>query len=109
MLAIPIHDGDGTRPSDGMPFGAECKGHWVFTASANATRQPEVVDLNMNPIINQTEIYSGMYARVAIRFFPYLNNGKKGVGCGLGPVQKIRDELAARHVIDKKVKQEKMV
>lgn len=91
VLAIPIHDGDGTRPSDGMPFGAECKGHWVFTASANATRQPEVVDLNMNPIINQTEIYSGMYARVAIRFFPYHNNGKKGVGCGLGPVQKMRD------------------
>ena len=30
------------------------------------------------------------------------------VGMGI-PVQKIRDELAARHVIDKKVKQEKMV
>ncbi|MDD4600752.1 MAG: DUF2815 family protein [Negativicutes bacterium] len=91
VLGIPIHDGDGVRPSDGMPFGAECKGHWVFTASASATRKPEVVDMNMNPIINQSEIYSGMYGRVAVNFFPYNQNGKKGIGCGLGPVQKLRD------------------
>jgi hypothetical protein len=32
-VANPVYDGDGTRPSDGMPFGDECKGHWVFTAS----------------------------------------------------------------------------
>ena len=28
-----VHDGDGVRPSDGQPFGDECKGCWVFTAS----------------------------------------------------------------------------
>lgn len=89
MLAIPIHDGDGVRPSDGMPFGEECRGHWVFTASSK--QAPQVVDISINPVLNQTEIYSGIYARVTIRFFPFSTNGKKGIGCGLGPVQKLED------------------
>lgn len=89
MIAIPIHDGDGVRPSDGMPFGEECKGHWVLTAS-NKDRQ-DIVDISGNPIINQSDIYSGIYARIFLRFFPYANSGKKGVGCSLGPVQKLDD------------------
>lgn len=91
VVAIPIHDGDGVKPSDGMPFGNECKGHWVFTASAKVDYPPEVVDGQLNPIINQSEIYSGCYARVNVNFFPYMFGGKKGVGCGLGPVQKVAD------------------
>ena len=86
-----MYDGDGVRPSDGLPFGAECKGHWVFTASAKAEYPPEVVDKMGNPIINQSEVYSGMYGRVNVTFFPYMFGGKKGIGCGLGPVQKLRD------------------
>jgi len=88
QVAIPIYDGDGVRPN-GEPFGPECKGHWVMTASSKL--RPEVVDLNLNPIIDATEVYSGMYARVNINFFPYNSAGKRGVGCGLGPVQKTRD------------------
>jgi hypothetical protein len=92
ILGIPIHDGDGVKPSDGMPFGPECKGHWVMTASKPATQpRPEIVDININPILNQSEVYSGMYARVSLNFFPYDSNGKKGIGCGLGPVQKLED------------------
>lgn len=89
QVALPIHDGDGARPSDGMPFGEECKGHWVLTASSK--QPPQVVDLQLNPIIDQTQVYSGIYARVSINFFPYANSGKKGIGCGLGNVQKIED------------------
>jgi hypothetical protein len=89
ILSTPVHDGDGVRVSDGMPFGEECKGHWVFTASSK--NKPEVVDANLNPIINPSEIYSGMYARVSVNFFPYAQAGKKGIGCGLGPIQKIAD------------------
>ena len=89
QIAIPIHDGDGPRPSDGMSYGDECKGHWVMTASSN--RQQAVVDLSLNPIIDETQVYSGMYARVNVTFFAYNSNGKKGIGCGLGPVQKLED------------------
>lgn len=100
ILPTPVYDGDGVRPSDGMPFGPECKGHWVFTASAKADYPPEVVDQGGNPIINQSEVYSGMYGRVNITFYPYVFGGKKGIGCGLGPVQKLRDgeTLSGSHV-----------
>lgn len=91
IVPNPVYDGDGVRPSDGMAFGPECKGHWVFTASAKADYPPEVVDKMGNPIINQSEVYSGMYGRVNVNFFPYAFGGKKGIGCGLGPVQKLRD------------------
>lgn len=100
MVPTPVYDGDGVRPSDGMPFGEECKGHWVFTASAKVDYPPEIVDKQGNPIINQSEVYSGMYGRVNITFYPYSFGGKKGVGCGLGPVQKLRDgePLSGSHV-----------
>lgn len=91
IVPTPIHDGDGVRPSDGLEFGPECKGHWVFTASAKVDYPPEVVDAQGNPIINQAEVYSGMYARVNVEFFPYMYGPKKGIGCSLGPVQKRQD------------------
>ena len=90
IVPTPVY-GDGVRPSDGMPFGEECKGHWVFTASAKVDYPPEVVDRMGNPIINQSEVYSGMHGRVNVTFYPYMFGGKKGIGCGLGPVQKLRD------------------
>lgn len=84
-----IHDGDGVRPS-GVAFGPECKGHWVLTASTKM--KPQVVGIdNINCELAPTDIYSGMYARVTIRFFGYSNSGNKGVGCGLGNVMKTRD------------------
>jgi hypothetical protein len=88
MPAIPIHDGDGVRPN-GEPFGEECHGCWVFTASSK--QRPEVVDENCQPILSATSVYSGCYGRVSIRFFAYNQAGKKGIGCGLGNVQKLRD------------------
>ncbi|MES1045315.1 DUF2815 family protein [Heyndrickxia oleronia] len=92
MLAIPIHDGDGVKPSDGMPFGDECKGHWVFSASTKVDQPPKVVDANLNPIMDATEVYSGMYGRIAVNFAPYANAGKKGIGCYISTnVQKTRD------------------
>ena len=88
QVSTPIYDGDGVRPN-GEPFGPECKGAWVMTASSKL--RPEVVDLNLQPILSASEIYSGMYARVSINFFAYFNSGKKGIGCGLNNVQKIED------------------
>lgn len=89
VLPVPIHDGDGVR-ENGTPFGPECKGHWVMTASTY--NRPQVVhQSDVNTELAPQDIYSGMYARVTINFFGYLNNGKKGVGCGLGNVMKTRD------------------
>ena len=87
--AICVHDGDAARPSDGQPFGEECRGCWVFTASSK--NQPFVVDAQVQNIIDPTQVYSGMWGNVNVNFFPYNSNGKKGVGCGLNGVQKTRD------------------
>ncbi|RAK21114.1 uncharacterized protein DUF2815 [Anoxybacillus vitaminiphilus] len=92
VVAIPIYDGDGVRPSDGMPFGEECKGHWVFTATSKVDQPPKIVDIHLNPIMDPTEIYSGMYGRIAVNFAPYNQAGKKGIGCYISTnVQKTRD------------------
>ena len=92
MPAIPIHDGDGPRPSDGASFGEECKGMWVLTASCKADRPPFVVDRQVQPIIDATKVYSGMWGNVNVNFFAYAAAGKKGIGCGLNGVQKVRDD-----------------
>ena len=88
-MNVPIYDGDGVRQS-GEPFGEECKGHWVMSAST--LNKPQVVGVkNIAQELPPREIYSGMYARVTIRFFGYSNSGNKGIGCGLGNVMKTRD------------------
>ncbi|MDO4728457.1 MAG: DUF2815 family protein [Bacteroidota bacterium] len=86
----PIWDGDGTK-QDGTEFGPECKGYWVMTASAKKEYPPQVVDRRVQPILDQSEIYSGCYANVTVNFFPYQYAGKKGIGAGLGNVQKTAD------------------
>ena len=91
IVPNPVYDGDGVRPSDGMPFGPECKGHWVFTASSKTDYTPEVVDKMGNPIINHSEVYSGIYGRVNVSFYPYMYGSKKGIGCSLNAVQKLED------------------
>ena len=88
IVKIPLYDGDGVRPS-GEPFGEECRGHMVITASSKT--QPAVVDLNVQPILNQSDVYSGCYARVNINFFAYNQAGNKGLGCGLNCIQKVGD------------------
>lgn len=89
-IKMPIHDGDGLK-QDGTEYGPECKGHWVINASAKISYPPQVVDRKLQPILDQTEIYSGIYANVAINFYPYAYASNKGIGVGLGNVQKIKD------------------
>lgn len=88
VLNIPVYDGDGVRPN-GESFGEECRGHMVLRASSR--ERPSVVDLNVQPILNPAEVYSGCYVRASIDFFTYNKSGNRGVGCGLNAVQKIAD------------------
>lgn len=90
IIKKPLYDGDGLRPN-GEPFGAECKGCMVITATTGIEYPPVIVDLNRQPIIDPTTVYSGCYGRVNISFKAYNVNGSKGVGCYLRGVQKIED------------------
>ena len=89
VMPIPIHDGDGVR-ENGTPYGPECKGCWVITASSK--QKPQVVhQSDINTELAPQDIYSGMYARVTINFFGYAQAGRRGIGCGLGNVMKTRE------------------
>lgn len=92
IIPTPIHDGDGVR-QDGTPYGPECKGHWVMTASRRAQDgKPWVCDIsNPNVELAPQDSYSGMYARCTVHFFGYFTAGKKGIGCSLDGVMKTRD------------------
>lgn len=90
IVPNPVHDGDGVK-QDGTPFGAECKGCWVMTASSPSDRPIEVVDRNMQRVLDSTQVYSGIYANVCVNFYAYAYQGKKGIGVGLGPIQKVAD------------------
>lgn len=68
--------------------------------SAKSNRQPQVVDTQVQPILDQDEVYSGAYYKFALTFYPYNFEGKKGVACALDNIQKIKDGDAlggARH------------
>lgn len=91
MLNTPLYDGDGVMPS-GEPWGDECCGHWVLRTKANVGHQPMVVhQSNIRTPLAPSDIYSGMYARVTVRFYAYAANGNNGIGAGLGNVMKTRD------------------
>lgn len=84
-----IHDGDGVRPSDGMPFPDECKGMWVF--NARSKQAPQCVDMYKQPLLDPTEIYSGCWAHVGVTLYGYVNSANKGVAVALETVMKARD------------------
>lgn len=83
-LKLPLRDGDIDRPDD------EAYANSYF-ANANSITAPQIVDKNVNPILDRSEVYSGVYARVSINFYAFNSTGNKGIACGLGNIQKIRD------------------
>lgn len=84
VLKTPLRDGDVERPDDEAYAGC-----YFFNASSK--NKPGIVDENVQPILDQSEVYSGCYARVSVNFYAYNANGNKGVAAGLGNIQKIKD------------------
>lgn len=82
-IKLPLRDGD-TERDDEAYAGS-------YFVNANSQTPPQIVDQNVNPIMNRSEVYSGVYARVSINFYAFNSNGNKGVACGLGNIQKVRD------------------
>ena len=82
-IKLPLRDGDTEREDEAY------RGH--FFINANSNTPPQIVDRNVKPILDRGEVYSGCYARVSLNFFAFNSNGSKGVACGLGNIQKVRD------------------
>lgn len=62
-----------------------------YGMNANTKTKPGIVDSNVQPIIDQSEFYSGCYARATVTFVAYDKAGGKGVGCYLGNLMKVKD------------------
>ena len=83
-LKLPLRDGDKERKGD--PAYAGC-----MFINANSSTAPGIVDADCNPILDRSEVYSGVYGRASINLYAFNSNGNKGIACGLNNLQKIRD------------------
>jgi hypothetical protein len=83
-LKTPLRDGDSERPDDEAYAGS-------YFVNANSGTAPGIVDSNRDPIIDRSEVYSGVYGRASINFYAFNSNGNRGIACGLNNLQKVRD------------------
>lgn len=81
-LDMPLRDGD---EKDDENY----EGHLFVNAKSNT--RPGIVDRKKVPIVDEEEIYSGVWAIVSITFFGYDKNGNRGVACGLNNIMKFKD------------------
>ena len=82
-LKLPLRDGDTERDDEAY------KG--CYFVNANSTTPPQIVDRSVQPILDREEVYSGCYVRASLNFYAFNSNGNKGIACGLGNIQKVRD------------------
>lgn len=83
-IKTPLRDGDKDRKGD------EAYADSWFV-NANSTTKPGVVDADRNPILETSELYSGIIGRASINFYAYNTNGNRGIACGLNNLQKLAD------------------
>ena len=83
-IKTPLRDGDKERPGDDA-----YKNSWFV--NANSTTKPGVVDADRNPILDTSELYSGIIGRASINFYAFNSNGNRGIACGLNNIQKLAD------------------
>ena len=83
-IKTPLRDGNAERPDDEAY--KDC-----YFINANSVTAPGIVDAARNPIIEHSEVYSGVYGRASINFYAFNSNGNRGIACGLNNLQKISD------------------
>ena len=80
----PLRDGDAERPDDEAYKDS-------YFINANSATAPGIVDAARQPILERSEVYSGVYGRASINLYAFNSNGNKGIACGLNNLQKISD------------------
>jgi hypothetical protein len=82
-LKLPLRDGDTERDDEAYRN--------AYFVNANSTTKPGVVDADRNPILDSSELYSGIIGRASINFYAFNSNGNRGIACGLNNIQKLSD------------------
>lgn len=83
-IKTPLRDGDKDRKGDEAYQNA-----WFV--NANSTTKPGVVDADRQPILDSSELYSGIIGRASINFYAFNSSGNRGIACGLNNIQKLSD------------------
>jgi len=83
-LKLPLRDGDIERPDD------ENYANCMFL-NANSTDKPGIVDRQVTSILDPMQVYSGCYCNVSLSVYGFSSNGNRGVACGLGNIQWLKD------------------
>ena len=83
-IKTPLRDGDAERPDD--PAYANS-----YFMNTNSNTAPGIVDADCQPILDRSEVYSGVYGRASVNFYAFNSNGNRGIACSLNNLQKIRD------------------
>lgn len=83
-IKTPLRDGDLERPDDEAYANA-------YFVNANSTVAPGIVDINCDPILDHSEMYSGVIGRASITFYAFNSNGNRGIACSLNNLQKVKD------------------
>jgi hypothetical protein len=84
-LDLPLRDGDEKDDDSGVY--ADC-----FYLNAKCSTKPGIVDKHKEPITDEEEVYSGMWAYVSLTFYGYYVSGNAGIACGLNNVMKFKDD-----------------
>lgn len=87
----PLRDGDIERPDDAAYANA-------YFINANSATAPGVVNAALEPVLERSEVYSGVYGRASISLYSFNSNGNRGIACGLNNLQLLRsgDSLGGR-------------
>ncbi len=83
-LKLPLRDGDIERPDDDNYAGC-------MFLNASSTDKPGIVDRQVQPILDPMQVYSGCYCNVSLNVYGFNTNGNRGIACGLGNIQWIKD------------------
>ena len=84
VIKTPLRDVDTERPDDTSYAGC-------YFINANSSAAPGIVDADRQPILDRSEVYSGVYGRASISLYAFNSNGNRGIACGLNNLQKIKD------------------
>lgn len=87
-LARKEAEEEGDDPDEISKPDESVKGAYVLNVASK--RQPQIVDKHLQPILDESEIYSGCYVNTSVGGFAYDTDGNKGVGWGLNNVQLVK-------------------
>lgn len=83
-LKLPLRDGD--EEKDGPEF----EGMYFFNCKTKS--RPGIIDAKREEILDEGEVYSGVWGKVLVDFYAFEGDEAKGVAVGLKAFQKLKDD-----------------